>query len=73
VLTTIRNAEVLGDATVAMALECSRRRKRNPAPVRLVSSHRTVRLQPFDLPGYVPHFRLLSMVSAGRDTGSHGF
>src|SRR5205807_2175633 len=28
VLTTIRNAEVLGDATVALALECSRRRKR---------------------------------------------
>jgi hypothetical protein len=73
VLTTIRNAEVLGDATVAMALECSRRRKRDATPVRLVSSHRAVRLQPFDLPGYVPHFRLLSMVSAGRDTGSHAF
>ncbi len=73
VLTTIRNAEVLGDATVALALECSRRRKRDSAAVRLVSSHRAVRLQPFDLPGYVPHFRLLSMVSAGRDTGSHAF
>jgi hypothetical protein len=73
VLTTIRNAEVLGDATVALALECSRRRRRDSTTVRLVSSHRTVRLQPFDVPGYVPHFRLLSMVSAGRDTGSHDF
>jgi len=73
VLTTIRNAEVLGDATVALALECSRRRKRDSTMVRLVSSHRTVRLQPFDIPGYVPHFRLFSMVSAGRDTGSHAF
>jgi len=70
VLTTIRNAEVLGDATVALALECSRRRQR---PLRLASSHRMVRMQPFDVPGYVPHFRLFSMVSAGRDTGSHAF
>ncbi len=72
-LTTIRNSEVLGDATVALALECSRRRMRDTAAVRLAASHRVVRLQPFDLPGYVPHFRLFSMVSAGRDTGSHAF
>jgi hypothetical protein len=73
VLTTIRNAEVLGDATVALALESSRRRMRDSALVRLASSHRAVRLQPFNIPGYVPHFRLFSMVSAGRDTGSHAF
>jgi len=72
-LTTIRNTEVLGDATVALALECSRRRMRDTATVRLASSHRVVRLQPFDMAGYVPHFRLFSMVSAGRDTGSHAF
>jgi hypothetical protein len=78
VLTTIRNAEVLGDATMPMAVECWRRRKdasrrRDSTPVRLASSHRVVRLQPFDVPGYVPHFRLFSMVSAGRDTGSLAF
>jgi transposase-like protein len=78
VLTTIRNGEVLGDATMPMALECSRRRKDSTrrgdsTPVRLASSHRVVRLQPFDVPGYVPHFRLFSMVSAGRDTGSQTF
>ncbi|HEV2690061.1 MAG TPA: hypothetical protein VGV35_15990, partial [Bryobacteraceae bacterium] len=76
VLTTIRNAEVLGDATMALALECSWRRKaegRSGAAVQLCSSHRMVRMQPFDVPGYVPHFRLFSMVSAGRDTGSHAF
>jgi hypothetical protein len=73
VLTTIRNAEVLGDATVALALECSRRRMHDSPMVRLASSHRAVRLQPFNIPGYVPHFRLFSMVSAGRDTGSHAF
>ena len=78
VLTTIRNGEVLGDATMPLALECWRRRKlssRRPesTPVRLAASHRMVRLQPFDVPGYVPHFRLFSMVSAGRDTGSDAF
>lgn len=78
VLTTIRNAEVLGDATPAMALECCRRRRdssRNgdPTPVRLASSHRAIRLQPFDVPGYVPHFRLFCLVSAGRDSGSNAF
>lgn len=75
VLTTIRNAEVLGDATMAMALECARRRKGadNKAVVRLCNSQRLIRMQPFDLPDYVPHFRLFSMVSAGRDTGGNTF
>ncbi len=77
VLTTIRNAEVLGDSTPAMALECARRRKPGPRrdqpPVRLASSHRLIRLQPFDTPGFSPHFRLFALASAGRDTGSNAF
>jgi hypothetical protein len=77
VLTTIRNAEVLGDPTPAMALECARRRKnpklRGAEAVRLCTSQRCIRLQPFDVPGFTPHFRLFALVSAGRDTGSHAF
>ena len=78
VLTTIRNAEVLGDPTTALALECWRRRKDQARrgggeAVRLCCSQRLVRLQPFDEPGYSPHFRLFALVSAGRDTGSHAF
>ena len=77
VLTTIRHAEVLGDSTPALALECARRRKplpaRTAAPIRLAASHRTVRLQPFDVPGFTPHFRLFTLVTAGRDSGSHEF
>lgn len=73
VLTTIRGSEVLGDATMSMAIECAGRRKASQKVVRLCSSHRVVRMQPFDVPGYVPHFRLFSLVSAGRDTGSSGF
>jgi len=78
VLTTIRNAEVLGDPTTALALECWRRRKEQvhrsgARTVRLCCSQRLVRLQPFDEPGYSPHFRLFALVSSGRDTGSHAF
>ncbi|WP_321470633.1 hypothetical protein [uncultured Paludibaculum sp.] len=68
-LTTIRNAEVLGDSTIAMALEAARRR-RSGELVRLCASHRVIRLQPFDVPGFSPHFRLFGMVTAGRDRGS---
>jgi hypothetical protein len=77
VLTTIRNAEVLGDPTPALALECARRRRdpklRVAGAVRLCASQRVIRLQPFDVPGFTPHFRLFALVSAGRDSGSHTF
>src|SRR5215471_17121121 len=72
VLTAIRNAEVLGDPTIALALEAVRRR-RSGGPIRLCASHRVIRLQPFDVPGYSPHFRLFALVTAGRDTGSFRF
>ena len=72
VLTTIRNAELLGDSTIALALEACRRR-RSADIVRLCASHRVVRLQPFDVPGYTPHFRLFGLATAGRDSGSFRF
>jgi hypothetical protein len=78
VLTTIRNAEVPGDCTSALAIECAIRRKesarkRESTAVRLCASQRVVRLQPFDVPGFTPHFRLFGLVSAGRDSGSREF
>lgn len=72
VLTTIRNAEALGDSTIAMALEAARRRDSGEL-VRLCASHRVIRLQPFEVPGFTPHFRLFGMVTAGRDAGSSRF
>lgn len=72
VLTALRNAEVLGDPTIAMALEAARRRARGEV-VRLCASQRVIRLQPFDVPGFSPHFRLFAMATAGRDTGSQRF
>ena len=75
VLTTIRNSEALGDQTMALAIECARRKRgaRQPSPVKLCASHRVIRLQPFDVPGFSPHFRLFALVTAGRDSGSLRF
>jgi hypothetical protein len=72
VVTAIRNAEALGDPTIALALEAGRRRPTADV-VRLCASHRVIRLQPFDVPGYSPHFRLFALLTAGRDTGSFRF
>lgn len=72
ILTTIRNAELLGDPTIALAIEAARRRRANDL-VRLCASHRVIRLQPFDTPGFSPHFRLFTLVTAGRDSGSRQF
>lgn len=78
VLSGIRQMEVLADPTTAMALECAQRRKeparqKDGEPVRLCTSARVLRLQPMTLPGHVHHFRLFSMVTAGRDRGSSRF
>ena len=73
-LATLRGGEVLADPTTVMALECARRRKADPsATVRLCTSARMMRLQPFDRPGYSPHFRLFALVTAGRDRGNDDF
>ena len=73
VVTAVRNAEALGDSTIAMALECAKRRRHSADVVRLCASHRVIRLQPVNVPGFTPHFRLFAMVTAGRDSGSPGF
>lgn len=80
VVSTIRNTEVASDATNVLALECALRRRswRPTAPgsdevVRLCASHRVVRAQRFDIPGFTQHFRLLALASAGRDRGALRF
>ncbi len=79
VLTTIRNADVTGDPTAALAIEAALRRRRpgrppgDRTPVRLCASQRAVRMQPFDVPGFSPHFKLFCLLSAGRDTGGNEF
>lgn len=54
-------------------IPCAARRRSSVDVVRLCASHRVIRLQPFDVAGYSPHFRLFGLVTAGRDTGSFRF
>lgn len=69
-LATVRNAEVMADPTTVKALECARRRRAGEkATIRLCSRSRQLRLQPYDSPGFSPHFGLFSLVTAGRDRG----
>jgi hypothetical protein len=72
-LAALRNTEVLADPTVAMALECARRRRANNEVVKLCASHRCIRMQPFDNPAFSRHFRLFALVTAGRDAGGLSF
>jgi hypothetical protein len=71
VVTTMRATEVLSDATNALAIEAAGRRRRQPAggPVHLAAAQRHLRAQDFGA-GRPAHFRLFTLVSSARDTGS---
>lgn len=70
---TVRNTEVLSDSTNVLALECARRRRRERgSQIKLCASARLLRSQPYEDP-FLPHFRMLGLVTAGRDTGSYRF
>ncbi len=74
VLTTIRSSEVAADPTNALALEAAVRRARDPGPViRLGGLQRVVRAQRPEQPGFLAHFGLFGLVSAGRDRGGLRF
>lgn len=75
VVTTIRNTEVISDPTNVMAMECALRRKAHDSSkeVKLCCSQRLLRAQVFSGPVSFPHFRVLSLCSAGRDSGSCTF
>jgi hypothetical protein len=73
VVSTARGTEVAADPTNALALEAAARRRADPsATVRLAAFQRVVRA-PRPQPGYLPHFSLLGLVTAGRDDGGHRF
>lgn len=71
---TIRNTEVVSDPTNVLALECAlRRRNSSAAPVHVAATHRVLRPQKFSGPHMVSHFRVFTLVSAGRDEGNRRF
>lgn len=73
VVTAMRASEIAADPTNALALEAAVRRRAGPADaVRLAAFQRVVRA-PRPQPGYLPHFSLLGLVTAGRDEGGRRF
>lgn len=80
VLSSIRGCEVVSDSTNVLALEAALRRREilkkgqsSNEKVKLATSHRLVRAQKFDNPNARSHFKIFSMVTAGRDTGNSEF
>jgi hypothetical protein len=71
IVTTMRSVEVLSDSANALAVEAADRRSRQQADgeVHLATCHRLLRAQRFG-PGMSAHFRLFTLVSSARDTGS---
>jgi hypothetical protein len=74
VVTAMRACEAAADPTNALALEAAVRRiARRDAPVRLAAFQRVVRAQHVERVGYLAHFSLLGLVTAGRDDGGRRF
>jgi hypothetical protein len=76
VLSAIRAFECASDPTVGLALECARRRKDSTGrrgTTRLCASQRVVRFPAPKRMGLTAHFKLFSLMSAARDTGSFSF
>lgn len=77
---TARNTEVVSDATNVLALECAvrrreivRRQPKSPETVHLAASHRFLRPQFYGSSELLPHFRMFSLCSGGRDRGNLRF
>lgn len=74
VLPTIRNLEVVGDPSMALSIECAKRREvirttKKNTETHLATSHRVLRIQVFPKDsGLTAHFRSFALASAARDT-----
>jgi hypothetical protein len=80
VVTTLRHCEVLADTTNYLALESAVRRKEilssrsgSNTEIKLAASQRVVRGQHFEYEGYTAHFKIFSLVTAGRGEANQGF
>lgn len=69
-ISTIRNNELVSDASILLVLEYVKSRTVQPeGPVHLFTSHRIVRAQKFDIEGFTSHFRAGFMLSADKFLG----
>lgn len=72
-LATVRGTEVLADPTAAHALVAALRRREGAGEVRLCSSERLLRLQPFEGELWRQHFRIGALTTAGPAEPDHAF
>ena len=78
VLGAARFAEVASDPSMGLALHAARaRRSAASSPpardtLRWCASQRVLRLQPFDQPGFSPHFRLFALATSARSPNAAG-
>lgn len=74
IVSTIRGTEVVSDPTNVLALECAGRLTADPTRiVRIATSHRCVRAQPYPKePGFAAHFRLFCLATGGHELKDHG-
>ncbi|MDX1479669.1 MAG: hypothetical protein R3301_18280 [Saprospiraceae bacterium] len=71
---TTRGQEVMSDCTNMLALlAAQRRRASRHGTLRLCTSHRLTRATPLADPRHTAHFRVFTLVTAGRDSGHMGF
>ena len=73
VVSTIRKNEVCSDPTNMLALEASLRRKESKDIIRLAASCRALRTERIISKDSAAHFKIFSLCTAGRDTGSYNF
>jgi RNA binding exosome subunit len=78
VVSALRNCEVLSDATNALALYISSRKKAQKQQaadthLKYCTVQRHVRAQQFNIKGFSPHFTIGCLVSSGMDTGNYDF
>jgi hypothetical protein len=77
VMSALRGAELVADATNVLALESAVQRRDQgfpPEALHFSVVHRHVRAQEVPkVPGFSAHFSILGLTSAGRDTGSFAF
>jgi hypothetical protein len=80
VVSTIKNIEVAADTTNILALECALRRKslfqkdpKSDMRVKLCSSQRLTRGQPFEGKSFSAHFCVIALCTAGKDEGNDKF
>ena len=76
VLAAMRGFEVMGDPTIPFALEAAVRRKDpfdRATVLRFATVHRVMRMQPTNVAGYRPHFKLFALATAGRERGALDF